>query len=219
MRRKHIAVLFALVSLGSLVSLSLIACGGGGSSSSDTTVTPTDEARTTCKPPADATPGTSASVPQGFAEYRSPERGYRVQYPSNWQVKPNAVAFANITGDAFFSGETAGNVNANVSITCETVPVGATSGDFIDAKRGVIQRTIGKLPDIVNMLTVNGSEAASVEYSVQSTQPNQTLTVDKIEVYFADDMGGWTVTLTAPYGTLETYRAAFDIFVRSYARP
>jgi hypothetical protein len=219
MRRRHIAVLFALVTLGSLVSLSLIACGGGGSSSSDTTVTPTDEARTTCKPPANAAPGTSASIPQGFAEYRSPERGYRVQYPSNWQVKPNAVAVGNMTGDAFFSGDTTGKINPNIAVTCETVPIGTTSGDFIDAKRAVTQKLIGKLPDIEKTMTVNGDEAASVAYGQQAVQTPEPIMIDKVAVYFADDMGGWTITLTAPPETIDTYRPAFDSLVQSYSRP
>jgi hypothetical protein len=216
MRRRQIAVLLALVTLGSLVSLSLIACGGGGS---DSNPTPADVARTTCKPPANAAPGTPVDVPQGLAEYRSPERGYRVQYPSDWQVKPNAVAVGNMTGDAFFSGDTTGKINPNVSVTCETVPIGTTSGDFIDAKRSVILKLIGKLPDIEKMMTVNGDEAASVKYDLQAVQTPETITMEKVEVYFADDMGGWTITLTAPRGTIDTYRPAFDSLVQSYSRP
>ena len=217
MRRRQIAVLLALVTLGSFVSLSLTACGGGDGS--DSNPTPTDVARTTCKPPANAAPGTPADVPQGLAEYRSPERGYRVQYPSDWQVKPNAVAVANITGDAFFSGDTTGKINPNVSVTCETVPIGTTSGDFIDAKRSVILKLIGKLPDIEKMMTVNGDEAASVKYDLQAVQTPETITMEKVEVYFADDMGGWTITLTAPKGAIDTYRPAFDSLVQSYSRP
>ena len=216
MRRRHIAVLFALASLGSLASLLLIACGGAGS---DSTPTPADTTRTTCKPPANAAPGTPADVQQGLAEYHSPERGYRVQYPSDWQVKPNAVAVGNMTGDAFFSGDTTGKINPNVSVTCETVPIGTTSGDFIDAKRSVILKLIGKLPDIEKMMTVNGDEAASVKYDLQAVQTPETITMEKVEVYFADDMGGWTITLTAPRGTIDTYRPAFDSLVQSYSRP
>ena len=216
MRRRQIAVLFALVTLGSAISLSLIACGGGDGTD---TPTPADLARTTCKPPANAAPATPADVPQGLAEYRSPERGYRVQYPSDWQVKPNAVAIGNMTGDAFFSGDTTGKINPNVSVTCETIPIGATSGDFIDAKRLVIQKLIGKIPDIEKTMTVNGEEAASVKYGLQAVQTPETVTMDKVEVYFADDMGGWTITLTAPSGTIDTYRPAFDSLVQSYSRP
>jgi hypothetical protein len=217
--RKQIAVLFALLTLGGVLTLSLVACGGGGGSSSEATATPADLARTTCKPPANATPGASGNVPAGMAEYRSPERGYRIFYPSDWKAKPNTVAASNIAGDAFFSGDKTGKVTPNVSITCETVPIGTTSGDFIDAKRTVVQRLIGKMPAIEKTMTVNGKEAASVAYSVQAAQTPEPITVDKVDVYFADDMGGWTLTLTAPAGTIETYRSAFDAIVQSYSRP
>jgi hypothetical protein len=217
MRKRYIPVLFALLPLVSVLSLS--ACGGSSGGSSDTTPVPTDLARTTCKAPQAAAPTTPGSLPQGLAEYRSPERGYRVQYPESWSVEANAVGVANITGDAFFTGDTAGKINANVSVTCETVPIGTSSGDFIDAKRTVVQRTVGKLPDIDKMLTVNGSEAASVAYSLQVAQTPEPIAIDKVEVYFADDMGGWTIALTAPKGSIATYRPAFDALVQSYRRP
>ena len=217
MRRRQIAVLLALVTLGSFVSLSLTACGGDSSGS--TTPAPTDMTRTTCRPPQNAVPGTAIDVPQGLAEYRSPERGYRVAYPADWLVRPNIVGVSNIAGDAFFSNDSTGKVTPNVSVTCETVPIGTTSGDFIDAKRSVILKLIGKLPDIEKMMTVNGDEAASVKYDLQAVQTPETITMEKVEVYFADDMGGWTITLTAPKGAIDTYRPAFDSLVQSYSRP
>ena len=216
MRRRQIAVLFALASIVSLIPLLLIACGDGGN---DNPPTSTDGPRTTCKPAETVVPSTPGALPQGLAEYQSPERGYRVEYPSDWGVKPNAVAVGNISGDAFFTGDATGKINPNVSVTCETVPIGTTSGDFIDAKRSVILNLIGKLPDIEKTLTVNGIEAASVKYDLQARQTPEPITMDKVEVYFADDMGGWTIAFTTPKGAIDTYRAAFDSLVQSYHRP
>jgi len=217
MRRRRIAVLFALVTLGSFVSLSLTACGGDSSGS--TTPAPTDMTRTTCRPPQNAVPGTAIDVPQGLAEYRSPERGYRVAYPADWLVRPNIVGVSNIAGDAFFSNDSTGKVTPNIAVTCETVPIGTTSGDFVDAKRTVVQQTRGKLPEIEKLLTVNGSEAASIAYSTEAVQESVTITADKVEVYFADEMGGWTISLTVPTGGVAAYRPAFDSLVQSYSRP
>jgi len=215
MRRRHIPVLFALISVISLTALA--ACDGDSSGS--TTPAPTDMTRTTCRPPENAVPGTAIDVPQGLAEYRSPERGYRVAYPSDWLVRANMVGVSNMAGDAFFSKDSTGKVTPNIAVTCETVPIGTTSGDFIDAKRAVIQETRGKLPDIEKMFTVNGSEAASVTYSSEAVQESVTITMDKVEVYFADEMGGWTISLTVPTGGVAAYRPAFDTLVESYRRP
>jgi hypothetical protein len=218
MRKRYAPIVLTLVALAALTSFVACRGGGGGSTSSDTP-SATDTSRTTCKPSEPASPTTPSAVPQGLTEYRSPERGYRVQYPDTWAVKANAVSVANITGDAFFTGDTAGNINPNVSVTCETVPIGTSSGDFIDAKRTVVQKTIGRLPDIEGMLTVNGNEAASVAYSQQVAQTPEPIAMERVEVYFADDMGGWTIALTAPQGSIDTYRPAFDALVQSYRRP
>ncbi len=218
MRKGYAPVVLALAALAA--SFGFVACsGGGGGNSSSDTPSATDTSRTTCKPSEPASPTTPSAVPQGLTEYRSPERGYRVQYPDTWAVKANAIAVSNITGDAFFTGNTQGKINPNVAVTCETVPIGTTSGDFIDAKRTVIQKTTGKLPDVEKTLTVNGNDAASIVYSMNAVQTPETTSIQKVDVYFADDMGGWTISLTVPQGQLDTYRPYFDALVQSYRRP
>jgi hypothetical protein len=218
MRRRQIAIVLAVSSIVGILALSSVACGGGGGSS-DATGSPTHEARTTCKPPANATPGNYDSIPQGMTEYRSPERGYRVLYPADWRAKANTVAVANIAGDVFFSNDTVGTITPNISVTCETVPIGTTSGDFIDSKRTVTQRLTGSLPDIEMTLAVNGQNAASVMYSMRVNSTPEPVTIEKVDVYFADDLGGWTISLTAPADGVDTYRPSFDALVQSYARP
>lgn len=216
MTRRQIAALFASAFLVALISLPLVACGGG-SKKEGTPETPatTDEPRTTCKPAEPVVLTPPSDLPQGLIEYQSPDRGYRVRYPSDWQVKPNTIAVQNIAGDSFFSSAPAGDVKPNISISCETLPIGTTSQQYADAKRDVVLRLIGKLPDIEKTLTVDGKEAFSVKYAFEVNKTPQPVTVEKIEVYFADDLGGWTVGLTAPQGTIETYRSVFDAFVQS----
>ena len=219
MRRKHIAVLFALLSLSGFIALSLVACGGGGGDDEETTPTPADVARTTCKPAEPVVPRTPTDLPPEFAEYQSPERGYSVRYPGDWRAKPNVIALQNINGDAFFAPSSATKITPNFSVACEAVPIGTTSQEYADAKRSVVLRVVGKLPDVEKTLTVDGTEAFSVKYALESVQNNESLKLEKVEVFFADDLGGWVIALTAPEGTSETYRAAFDAFVQSYQRP
>jgi hypothetical protein len=215
MKRRQIAALFASAFLVALISLPLVACGGGGKKEETQTPAPTDIPRTTCKPAEPVVLTPPSDLPQGLIEYQSPERGYRVRFPSDWQVQPNTIAVQNIAGDSFFSTAPAGDLKPNISVSCETLPIGTTSQQYADAKRDVVMRLVGKRPDIEKTLTVDGKEAFSVKYAIEVGKTPQPVTVEKIEVYFADDLGGWTVSLIAPQGTIETYRSVFDAFVQS----
>jgi len=218
MKRKQIAALFASAFLVALISLPLVACDGDGGNGGggEETPAPTDVPRTTCKPAEPVVLSTPTDLPQGLVEYQSPDRGYRVRYPSDWQVKPNTIAVQNVAGDAFFTTAPAGEIKPNMSVACETLPIGTTSQQYADAKREVVLRLIGKRPDIEKTLTVDGKEAFSVKYAVEVGKTPEPVTVEKIEVFFTDDLGGWTVGLTAPQGTIETYRTVFDAFVQSF---
>jgi hypothetical protein len=37
-------------------------------------------------------------------------------------------------------------------------------------------------------------------------------------VLFADDLGGWSISVSSPEGTQDKYRAAFDMLVASFER-
>jgi len=220
MTKKQIAAILASAFLVALISLPLVACDGdgGGNGGGGETPTPalTDVPRTTCKPAEPVVLSTPTDLPQELIEYQSPERGYRVRFPSDWQVKPNTIAVENVAGDAFFTTAPAGQIKPNMSVACETLPIGTTSQQYADAKREVVLRLIGKRPDIEKTLTVDGKEAFSVKYAVEVGKTPEPVTVEKIEVFFTDDLGGWTVGLTAPQGTIETYRTVFDAFVQSF---
>lgn len=208
-----VAVPMALIVFA--VCLLLAACGGGddGGGGDGQTVE-----RTTCRPAEPVAPRTPTDLPQGVAEYQSPERAYRARYPNDWQVEPNSVAVQNIAGDIFYSPDLQGEVKPNISVSCETVPTGTTSQVFFDSKAGVIERIVGVSPELKRTLTVDGNEGFLVEYPVRKEQTPEPVSVDKIEVFFADDLGGWTIALVAPEGMVEQYRAVFDDFVSSFDR-
>jgi hypothetical protein len=219
MTKRQIAALFASAFLVALISLPLVACdgdGGGNGGGGEETPALTDVPRTTCKPAEPVVLSTPTDLPQELIEYQSPDRGYRVRYPSDWKVQPNTIAVQNIAGDSFFTTAPAGEIKPNISISCETLPIGTTSQQYADAKRDVVLRLIGKLPDIEKTLTVDGKEAFSVKYAMKVGKTPEPVTVEKIEVFFTDDLGGWTIGLTAPQGTIETYRTVFDAFVQSF---
>jgi len=216
MTKKQIAAILASAFLVALISLALVACDGGDKGGGGETPAPTDLPRTTCKPAQPVVLSTPTDLPAGMAEYQSPVRGYRVRLPSDWKVQPNAIAVQNIAGDAFFTTAPSGKVKPNLAVSCETIPIGSTSGDFIDAKRQVILSMLGKLPDIEKTLTVDGNEAASIKYQFQQQTTPDPIKIEKVEVFFANDLGGWTIGLTVPQGTIDTYRSIFDAFVESF---
>jgi hypothetical protein len=182
------------------------ACGGG----EDGDGTP----RTTCRPAQAVVFGTPADLPEGLAEYQSSERGYLVRYPSDWGVEE--VGTQNITGEAFISPEPGEQLKPNLSATCETVPIGTTSKEFLDSKLEVIEMLRGERPQITAELEVDGREAFAIEYIIVREGTPEPLRAEKIEVFFADELGGWTLALAAPEGMLETYRPIFDDFVASF---
>ena len=218
MTTKKIAAVLGSALLLALISLPLSACGdgngdGGGSPE------PTSVPRTKCKPAEPVTPSTPTDLPPGVAEYQSPERGYSVRYPSDWTAEPNQISLANMAGDVFFSATAVGEIKPNLSVACETLLVGTTSEQFLDMKLTVIERLRGQRPSVEATVTVDGKEASLIRYKVTAEQTPEPLTVDKIDIFFADDLGGWTLTLVAPEGMIDTYRPVLDAFVASFHEP
>jgi len=211
MIRKHILVFFASLFILALAALLAVACGGD-----DESPTPTNIPRTICKPAEAVVPATPTDLPAGMAQYTSPERGYSVFYPSDWSAQPNTIAVQNMAGDAFFTTGTTTQVKPNLSVACETIPIGTTSQQFVDAKLGVLKQVLGQQPQVEKTLTVDGKEASQVRYSIEKVQTPEPLKVQKLEVFFADDLGGWTIALTVPQGEIDKYLPVFDAFLQSF---
>ena len=211
MIRKHIPVFFASLLVLALVSSLPVACGGD-----DENPTPTSVPLTTCKPAEAVVPTTPTDLPAGMAEYQSPERGYSVRYPSDWKVQPNTIAVQNIAGDAFFTTAPVGAVKPNFSVSCAIVTVGTTSQEFLEANLDVIEKLSGNRPEIEKTLDIDGKQASVITYSVRQERTPEPLNIEKVEVFFADALGGWDIALVVPKGQLETYRPLFDAFVQSF---
>jgi hypothetical protein len=210
---RKIAAVLGSAFLVAVIALPLVACGGGGSPE------PTSVPYTKCKPAEPVVPSTPTDLPPGVSEYQSPERGYSVRYPSDWTVEANRISLATMAGDVFFSASAEGEVKPNLSVSCEMLRVGTTSEQFLDTKLGVIEALRGQRPSVEETVTVDGKEASLVRYKVTTAQTPEPLTVDKIDIFFADDLGGWTLTLVAPEGMIDTYRPVLDAFVASFHGP
>jgi len=204
-------VLAAFLAVTSLV---LLACGG----SSGTSSPEDDTARTTCKPDQPPAFSTPADLSADQKEFQSAERGYTARYPADWEAKANQSQIGNAAGDAFFGPSISPSARVNISVFCETVPVGTTSREFTDAKMEVMRRVFGGNPSQGEQLQVDGKDAYLVKYAIGEQTPSAAapFNAETVQVMFADERGGWVISLLAPAGELATYRPFFDAFVASF---
>jgi hypothetical protein len=211
----------ALLFSGIVIAVAAIfplACGGSGSGDSGSTDSSqnTDVPLTTCKPASPPVFSTPASVPAGNEVYQSTSLGYSVQYPADWRPEPDKASYQNIYGDAFFSPGLLGEVLPNITVTCETIGIGTDTATYADDRRALLQKMLGASPDRAAAVEVDGKSAFFWHYKLSSTKTPQPDIIDKIEVVFADDRGGWVISLVAPEGNLGDYQPVFDAFLASF---
>jgi hypothetical protein len=194
-----------------VVALLAIACGSGGNSPQNT-----DVPLTTCKPASSPVFAPPIGVPADQQVYQSSELGYSILYPADWQAKPGQANYQNVYGDTFFAPGFLGEVLPNVTITCETIPAGSDTNAYADYRRAVLQQLLGTSPDSAASLKVDGKDAFFWHYKITSTKTPQPAVIEKIEVLFADDRGGWMISLVAPEGHLGDYKTALDDVTASF---
>jgi hypothetical protein len=175
-----------------------------------------DASMTTCQPAQPPVFPTAENLPADQKEYQSPERGYTVRYPADWQVKPNLASYQNIAGDTFFAPVPIGDVRPNVTVTCETIPIGTDSRTFVDAKRAMLDQMLGSSPSTAATLQVDGKDAFAWNYKVTTQGTPQPEVLDKVEALFADDRGGWIIGLLVPDGQIGAYESVFESLVASF---
>ncbi len=196
------------------VALLGVACGGGSSNSVGDESEGTSTPLTTCKPASPPVFPAPINVPAGQQEYQSADLGYSILYPIDWKASPNLANYQNVFGDTFFSPDSSGDVTPNITVTCETIPVGGDTNAYVDYRRAVLQQLLEASPDSAADVTVDGKDAIFWHYKIAS---NKTSSVaDKIEVLFADDRGGWMISLVAPEGHLGDYKPVLDSVMASF---
>lgn len=221
--RKTALIFLGLITLGALL---YTACGGDGDNGDNgdngdetpTTIASTHVPRTTCKAETPVTPVPSEDLPPDAEEFTSSERAYTVRFPIDWEVQENRVAVQNISGDVFLSPAMEGPVKPNIAVTCETLPLGTDSQAYVEAKLALLEQLYGQRPEILQEMTISGRPALMVHEVVVVEQTPEPFRLDKLEVFFADDLGGWSIAVSSPEGTLDKYRAAFDMLVASFKR-
>lgn len=81
----------------------------------------------------------------------------------------------------------------------------------------MLTQLLGTAPDSAASVKVDGKDAYFWHYKLgTSGTPQPTAMIDKIEVLFADDRGGWLISLVAPEGHLGDYKSALDNVLGSF---
>ena len=186
-----------------------VACGGGGGDSSQATLVPL----TTCHPSSPPVFGTPI-VATGKQMWESADLGYSLVYPDDWHAAPGQANYQNFFGDAFFGPSVSGDVQPNITVTCETIPVGGDTSAYVDYRRAVLQQLLEASPDSAASVTVDGKDAIFWHYKIGSNKTSSV--IDKIEVLFADGRGGWMISLIAPEGHLSDYKPVLDAALASF---
>jgi hypothetical protein len=209
----------ALASILAFAGLILVACGGG----SGTSVNEDNVARTTCKPDTPPVFAAPADLPADQKEFQSADRGYTARYPADWEAKANQSAVGNAVADAFFGPPIGASARVNISVACETVPIGTTSIQFTQAKMEVMREVFGSSPSQAEQFQVDGKDAYLITFAIGEETPSaivegtpEPLNAETVQAMFADDRGGWVISLLAPQGELAAYRPLFDAFVASF---
>jgi hypothetical protein len=81
----------------------------------------------------------------------------------------------------------------------------------VEAKLDLLEIAYGERPEIVQEMTVGGRQAFMVHEIILVEQTPEPFQLDKLEVLFADDLGGWSIAVSSPEGTQDKYRAAVDM--------
>jgi len=183
-----------------------VACGGGsGEAPATPTALPPDTGSPS--PAVTMTPEATPIISDG--QFEAPSKGYSVQIPEGWIVRPNLIPTTTSSTDVFFAPEDESAVRPNIAVTCEKVEEGTDLQQYVAQKRELLAVITGHTPE-GEKREVSGGEATLFTYSL-TKEP----AVDKIEAYFQGKDCIWTVALAVPGGQRETYRPLFEEFLSS----
>jgi hypothetical protein len=159
--------------------------------------------------------------------------GYEAIIPPGWRLRPNILTSPDYRGDAYFKPDTAtpdpDRQAPNIAVGCG--PILASPGtldEVVDAQaealEGLKREDIRARP----RMPIDGREARQIEYvfrlsSLAATPVPPTpaadqphIVLDKRDVVFLSDGCIWTVSLSAPQGTIDAESPVFEQFLSSF---
>jgi hypothetical protein len=192
----------AVLALGGLAVMTVVACNGGGSKSSTPSSASTPAAEQTAHPQPTIDGNT----------FTFPARGYAAVIPDGWHANPNSLLAGAQTVDTFFAADTVDGVQSNISVTCEENPDNVQTAQFLQNRLATLGRLAAKNLQDLGTTTVAGVPAEKFTYTLE----RGTTTIQKVDVNFATSKCGWTLAVASAPSTDAQNRTAFDSFLQSF---
>jgi hypothetical protein len=189
------------LTLAALLAAVLLAWGCGG----DKQQTATDE------PP--ETGSTAADVPAGYVTFASPNRGYAIAHPADWEASADYIKIGEVGGDAFISRDIEDGFKANVNVIREDLPDGMSADDYVEATLDMLEAQLNVDPERGDDVTVAGERASTFAYAAT----NGTVNYDVTQVVLVADGAAWILTLSTPEGKTPEYMPTFEAMYGSFS--
>ena len=177
--------------------VSSVACGGGnGSDVGGPTSTPAPQPEPTIV----------------GSQYFFPARGYEALIPDGWNSDANIVVAGPLKIDGFFSPDEVDGVQANISVSCEENPSGASTEQYVENRLGTLQELASTDLKTLGSVSVGGVQGQTVSY----TLTRGPTTIRKIDVMVVTSTCAWTVALAAAPSEETQNREVLDRFLESF---
>ncbi len=191
--RRRLALTLVIVGLASFA-----ACRGGSSGGviNELTLTPAPQPEPTI----------------AGSRYYFPARGYEALIPDGWHSDANTVVAGPLKVDTFFSPGEVDGVQANVSVSCEENPSGASTEQYVENRLETLHQLAATDVKELGSISVSGVEGQMVSYTLVRGQT----TIRKTDVMVVASRCAWLLALATAPSEENQVRDVFDRFLASF---
>jgi hypothetical protein len=199
------------------------ACGSGGEGNNGGEATPTFDL-----PGQTPTPLPPIPTPKVIdGRVNSHGVGYEATIPQGWSLRANILQASDYRGDAYFKEVDSTDPAApppNISVGCR--PILASPGSIDEVTETQVSALEGLRRENIETSIhdrVAGHEARQIDYvfrlsnvAVTPTPGQPDIVLDKRDVMFVSEACVWTISLSAPSGTIEQETPVLEAFLESF---
>jgi hypothetical protein len=204
-----------LIVVTAALSATFAACGDDDSGTPRATATPAQTAPASTSPVSSGQPTPFPTAVVSGSTITAAGKGYAATMPEGWSFRANLIQTADGSVDLIIAPlEPGASAQASITVNCifrrggepqARIEFWATNTARIGVNRDIVQST----------RTVDGREATVLTYHFAS-QANESQRLDKQDIMLIGDNCDWILTMSAPAGQADRYRADFETFLNSF---